>query len=105
MPIYNITVTTTDSSGREELQLSSPFTRWFDADGFFIAKPFQQWLAAEIPLIGQIDRKNAPGAVDKASGREEATAVVVEQKLETPKASGGEMPPPASTRSRKARKG
>ena len=82
--------------------------RWFDADGFFIAKPFQQWLAAEIPLIGQVDKKNAPGAGEKVggSGREEATAVVVEQKLETPKkASGGEMPPPSSTRSRKARKG
>ena len=32
--------------------------------------------------------------------------MVVEQKVETPKkASGGETPPPASTRSRKARKG
>lgn len=86
--------------------MSSPFTRWFDADGFFIAKPFQQWLAAEIPLIGEIDKKNVPGAAEKASAREEATAVVVEQKLETPKkASGGEMPPPTSTRSRKSRKG
>ena len=53
-----------------------------------------------------MDKKNAPGAAEKASGREEARAVVVGQKLETPKkASGGEMPPPSSTRSRKARKG
>ena len=59
-----------------------------------------------MPLIGQVDKKNAPGAAEKASGREGATAGVVEQKLETPrKASGGEMPPPTSTRSRKARKG
>ena len=39
-------------------------------------------------------------------GREEATAVVVEERLETPKKAGpGEMPPPGSTRSRKGRKG
>ena len=58
-------------------------------------------------MIGQVDKKNAPGAAtEKADGEEEAMAVVVEQKLETPKkASGGEMPPPSSTRSRKARKG
>ena len=103
-----MTVTTTDSTGREiTRQLSSPFTRWFDADGFFIAKPFQQWLAAEIPLIGQVDRKNAPGGVaEKVGGREEATAVVVEEKVETPKrGSAREMPQTGSTRSRKARKG
>lgn len=110
--MYHITVTTTDSTGRETIrQLSSPFTRWFDADGFFIAKPFQQWLAAEIPWIGQVDRKNAPGGgaekvEGSAGGREEATAVVVEERLETPrKAGAGEMMPPSSTRSRKARKG
>ncbi|KAK0510816.1 hypothetical protein JMJ35_006368 [Cladonia borealis] len=107
IPIYNITVTSTDPTGREtKTQLSSPFTRWFDADGFFIAKPFQQWLAAEIPLIGQVDRKNAPGGEGMVGGREEAMAVVVEGRLETPRKGGaGEMMPPGSTRSRKGRKG
>lgn len=42
--------------------LSAPFTRWFDVNGFFVAKPFQQWLATEISVIGQADPGNAIGA-------------------------------------------
>lgn len=109
-PIYNLTVSYTNSKGVEKkLELSSPFTRWFDVDGFFIAKPFQQWLASEVPLIGQIDTKNRPGAgtgSGKANGTSEAMAVVVEQKadVQTPrKATGSEAAPP-STRSRKGKK-
>ena len=109
-PIYNLTVSYTNSKGAEKkLELSSPFTRWFDVDGFFIAKPFQQWLASEVPLIGQIDTKNRPGngsGSRKTNGTSEAMAVVVEQKVDvqTPrKATGSEAAPP-STRSRKGKK-
>ena len=105
-PIYNLTVAYTNPKGEEKrLELSSPFTRWFDTDGFFIAKPFQQWLASEVPLIGQIDTKNKIGN-PKANGTSEATAVVVEQKIDTQtpkKTTGREMAPP-STRARKGRK-
>ena len=37
----------------KETEIEAPFTRWFTADGEFVAKPFQQWLAAEIPIVGQ----------------------------------------------------
>ena len=30
-------------------------TRWFTSDGYFVAKPFQQWLASEVPVIGAAD--------------------------------------------------
>jgi hypothetical protein len=40
-------------------------TRWFTADGFFTAKPFQQWLASEVPVIGAAD----PGNVVEEIGR------------------------------------
>ena len=59
-PIYNVTVIYQIPGGNEERkEISSRFTRWFDRDGFFVAKPFQQWLASEIPAIGQADPKNA----------------------------------------------
>ncbi|KAI9677899.1 MAG: hypothetical protein M1829_002396 [Trizodia sp. TS-e1964] len=37
---------------------ASHFKRWFTADGQFVAKPFQQWLATEIPVVGLADPKN-----------------------------------------------
>ncbi len=40
------------------MQLSAPFTKWFSADGYFVARPFQQWLASEISIIGEADPKN-----------------------------------------------
>ena len=43
------------------LKIAAPFTRWFDADGFFVATPFQQWLATEIPPIGEADSKKVVG--------------------------------------------
>ena len=35
------------------------FTTWFTADGYFVAKPFQQWLASSIGMVGDADKKNA----------------------------------------------
>lgn len=32
--------------------------QWFTADGFFVAAPFQQWLASNIAMIGDADPKN-----------------------------------------------
>ncbi len=49
----------------KEVEISAPFARWFTADGFFVAKPFQQWLASEVPLVGEAD----PAAVVEEIGR------------------------------------
>ncbi|KAJ9648331.1 hypothetical protein H2199_001185 [Coniosporium tulheliwenetii] len=54
IPIYHLTVTV---DGRQ-LEIKAPFTRWFSADGYFVAKPFQQWLASEISVIGEADPNN-----------------------------------------------
>ena len=56
-PIYNLTVRyqnprESDAFHWETICISSPFTRWFSADGQFVAKPFQEWLASEIPVVG-----------------------------------------------------
>ncbi|KAK4697626.1 hypothetical protein P7C71_g479, partial [Lecanoromycetidae sp. Uapishka_2] len=107
-PIYNLTVRYSNNKGEEKkLELSSPFTRWFDVDGFFVAKPFQQWLASEIPVIGQVDPSNKDGSSGRkgiADGETEATAVVVEQKYETPKKSGARDSPAPSSRKGKGKK-
>ena len=67
-PVYNLTVRYSTSSGDwKTLELSAPFTRWFDADGYFVAKPFQQWLASEVPAIGQADPPNAIKAREEVS--------------------------------------
>jgi hypothetical protein len=42
-------------------------TRWFTADGYFIAKPFQQWLASEVPVIGAADPNNVVEEIGRGS--------------------------------------
>ena len=79
MPVYNVTVRYSAAPGDwKTLELSAPFTRWFDADGFFVAKPFQQWLASEAPVIGDADPQNAAGKTEgisaAASGSEDNAA-------------------------------
>ena len=103
VPVYNLTVRYSNSKGEEtKLQLSSPFTRWFDVDGFFVAKPFQQWLASEVPLVRQMSSQGKRLGI--ADGETKATAVVVEPKYDTPKRSrDGESATP-STRTRKSKK-
>lgn len=108
-PIYNITVEYSNPKGEAKiLELSSPFTRWFDVNGFFVAKPFQQWLASGIPLIGQIDPKNKGGdakAAASGNGNSEITGSVQQDKYDTPNKSASNDAAPASTRSRRGKKG
>ncbi|KAL8820532.1 MAG: hypothetical protein Q9223_001272 [Gallowayella weberi] len=64
-PIYNLQVRYNEPGKEPQvLTLSAPFTRWFDSDGYFVATPFQQWLATQIPVVGKAD----PQKVDKSAG-------------------------------------
>jgi hypothetical protein len=45
-------------------------TRWFTADGYFIAKPFQQWLASEVPVIGAADPNNVVEEIGRGNAAE-----------------------------------
>nr|POF26216.1 signal peptidase complex subunit spc2 [Quercus suber] len=60
-PTYYLTVSSIDTPGASpsEWHIKAPFTTWFTADGYFVAKPFQQWLASSIVPIGDVDIKNA----------------------------------------------
>ncbi|KAK0306843.1 signal peptidase complex subunit spc2 [Friedmanniomyces endolithicus] len=55
-PTYYLTISSANSETR---QITAPFTTWFTADGYFVAKPFQQWLASSVEAIGNADSKNA----------------------------------------------
>lgn len=50
---------TKTGSTPSEWQIRAPFTTWFTSDGYFVARPFQQWLATSIEAIGDADVKNA----------------------------------------------
>ena len=60
-PTYYLTVTTTNSASlpSDILEIHTPFMTWFTADGYFVAQPFQKWLATSIEMIGNADLKNA----------------------------------------------
>jgi len=76
----------------ETLEIEAPFTRWFTADGEFMAKPFQQWLASVVPVIGKADSAN----MSKKGGQ---------QISETSSGSAGGLgaSPATNTKSRKAK--
>ena len=57
-PLYKLSVRYSEAGKHkpfdwETLEIEAPFTMWFTADGEFIAKPFQQWLASAVPVIGK----------------------------------------------------
>lgn len=108
-PTYrlNVTVSAPQRSSEKILEISSPFTRWFDSDGYFVAKPFQQWLASEIDIVGEADPKNAKAAKEIQDGYVELKddVQVVGGKIEEKKtATGNETPnKKARERSRKSK--
>lgn len=74
IPVYEVDVTFTPapagSNPSQKIHIRAPFTRWFTADGYFIAKPFQQWLASEVPIIGAADPNNVVEEIGRGSETE-----------------------------------
>ena len=73
-------------------------------NGFFVAKPFQHWLASEIPLIGQVDPKNKGGDAKVAVSANEQSEVagrVEQEKDNSPKKSTSSDAAPTNTRTRR----
>ena len=48
-------------------EISSPFTRWFTADGFFVAEPFQKWLSEEVEMIATASKRQTKQSIEGAS--------------------------------------
>ena len=65
------------------MEVQCPFTTWFTQDGYFVAQPFQKWLAGSVGVIGEADLKNA-------TKTEEAVSVPKAELNGTPSASGAD---------------
>ncbi|OCK82659.1 hypothetical protein K432DRAFT_292724 [Lepidopterella palustris CBS 459.81] len=96
IPIYELSVTFShpSSSLKQTIHIRAPFTRWFTSDGYFVAKPFQQWLASEIPIVGAADPNNVVEEIGRGSEAElervlNASGVNVTDVLGQLKAGGG----------------
>ncbi|KAK0386192.1 hypothetical protein NLU13_6029 [Sarocladium strictum] len=63
--MYNLEIAITDVIDDASKEAPKPtitkversFTNWFDESGLFVAKPFQEFLASSVPLIGKHDPK------------------------------------------------
>ncbi|KAI0022323.1 microsomal signal peptidase 25 kDa subunit-domain-containing protein [Xylariomycetidae sp. FL0641] len=69
-PTYYVTITVTPpkSSGKPQVvEFARPFKNWFDAQGHFIAPPFQTMLATSVPVIAQADPKRIAAVSDAFS--------------------------------------
>ncbi len=116
-PIYDLTVRTSTSSLSpwQTIKISAPFVRWFDEEGYFVAQPFQQWLASEVPIIGQADSKRVTRSLKEEleSVQEKEVESIEEDEVEIPKPKGTKADkglnsaragtPAAGTRSRKGK--
>lgn len=75
IPIYECDVVFTptpyNSNPEQKIHIRAPMTRWFTSDGYFTAKPFQQWLASEVPVIGAADPDNVVEDIGRGSGAQE----------------------------------
>ncbi|KAL5116275.1 hypothetical protein ACEQ8H_005833 [Pleosporales sp. CAS-2024a] len=98
IPVYEATVTFTQPSSKlkQTINIRAPLTRWFTADGYFVAKPFQQWLASEVPVIGAADPNNVVeeigrGSAMSADGSFEVNATNAAELLDQLKASGASV--------------
>jgi len=79
IPIYECTVTfsATSSSTPQSINIRAPFTRWFTSDGYFIAKPFQQWLASEVPIVGLADPNNVVEDIGRGNSTKELPESII----------------------------
>lgn len=64
--VYRVTVITTTKDGKVTTKkIDKSFSGWFDGAGHFVARPFQQMLATNVEVIGNVDPKNVVVAAKK----------------------------------------
>jgi hypothetical protein len=80
-PTYTVTAKTrsTSSAPWKTTKISSPLSNWFSKDGYFVAKPFQRFLARGIPVVGEADPKNASAVEEPAVKVQPANAATGQQ--------------------------
>jgi signal peptidase complex subunit 2 len=64
--VYRVTVISTTKDGNVTTKkIDKAFSGWFDAAGHFVTRPFQQMLASNVDVIGEVDPKNVVVAAKK----------------------------------------
>ncbi|KAF1986189.1 putative signal peptidase complex component [Aulographum hederae CBS 113979] len=66
-----IEITGAAGKGMKEIDVEAPFTRWFTRDGQIVPKPFQQWLASSVDVVGKADPTNVVEDIGRGSSIEE----------------------------------
>ncbi|EQB44094.1 microsomal signal peptidase 25 kDa subunit [Colletotrichum gloeosporioides Cg-14] len=101
VPIYNMKITITPKNGAgKTLELAKPFNQWFDSQGHFVASPFQEILATNIPTIGKLDPKRVQ-SISQTYSADVLNALYAESTA-TGSGSGAEAAAKGSSKRRKA---
>ncbi|KAF4821722.1 Signal peptidase complex subunit SPC2 [Colletotrichum tropicale] len=101
VPIYNMKITITPKNGASKtLELSKPFNQWFDSQGHFVASPFQEILATNIPTIGKLDPKRVQSTSQTYSA--DVLDALYAESTATGSGSGAEAAAKGSSKRRKA---
>ncbi|CAG9944942.1 unnamed protein product [Clonostachys rosea f. rosea IK726] len=66
-PVYRLKIAIQDkSTGKiKAFKISKPFSEFFDETGLFVPKPFQEFLATNISVVGKADSKRIQAASEK----------------------------------------
>ncbi|KAF4919912.1 Signal peptidase complex subunit SPC2 [Colletotrichum viniferum] len=101
VPIYNMKITITPKNGASKtLELAKPFNQWFDSQGHFVATPFQEILATNIPTIGKLDPKRVQSTSQTYSA--DVLDALYAESTATGSGSGAEAAAKGSSKRRKA---
>ncbi|KAF5517182.1 Signal peptidase complex subunit SPC2 [Colletotrichum aenigma] len=101
VPIYNMKITITPKNGASKtLELAKPFNQWFDSQGHFVASPFQENLATNIPTIGKLDPKRVQSTSQTYSA--DVLDALYAESTATGSGSGAEAAAKGSSKRRKA---
>ncbi|KAJ3960039.1 hypothetical protein N0V92_003316 [Colletotrichum tropicale] len=101
VPIYNMKITITPKNGASKtLELAKPFNQWFDSQGHFVASPFQEILATNIPTIGKLDPKRIQSTSQTYSA--DVLDALYAESTATGSGSGAEAAAKGSSKRRKA---
>ncbi|KAK2745805.1 signal peptidase complex [Colletotrichum kahawae] len=101
VPIYNMKITITPKNGASKtLELAKPFNQWFDSQGHFVASPFQEILATNIPTIGKLDPKRVQSTSQTYSA--DVLDALYAESAATGSGSGAEAAAKGSSKRRKA---
>lgn len=89
---YYLKVAVVDAAtgSQKAFALGKPFAEFFDASGYFVAAPFQSWLASNIGLVARADPKRVKSDTEKMLETTPELLVALEEEEQQAQATGAE---------------